>query len=61
MCEDYSEAGKGAAIGAVASGLKKGDAIVVKPEELLEFKLLQPLSVTVHKGKQLFFGESYHA
>ncbi|HWR68103.1 MAG TPA: hypothetical protein VN416_03705 [Desulfomonilia bacterium] len=44
-------AAKGAAIGAVASGLKKGEAIVIPPGELLEFKLQQPLSVTVQKGK----------
>ena len=44
-------AGKGAAIGAVASGLKKGEAIVIEPGELLEFKLQQPLSVTVQKAK----------
>ena len=44
-------AAKGAAIGAVASGLKKGEAIVIQPGELLEFKLQQPLSVTVQKGK----------
>jgi hypothetical protein len=44
-------AAKGAAIGAVASGLKKGEAIVIQSGELLEFKLEQPLSVTVHKEK----------
>jgi hypothetical protein len=44
-------AAKGAAIGAVASGLKKGEAIVIQSGELLEFKLQQPLSVTVQKGK----------
>jgi hypothetical protein len=44
-------AAKGAAIGAVASGLKKGEAIVIQPGELLEFKLQQPLSVTVQKEK----------
>jgi hypothetical protein len=44
-------AAKGAAIGAVATGLKKGEAIVIPPGELLEFKLQQPLNVTVQKGK----------
>jgi hypothetical protein len=46
-----SGAAKGAAIGAVASGLKKGEAIVIQSGELLEFKLEQPLSVTVQKEK----------
>jgi hypothetical protein len=44
-------AAKGAAIGAVASGLKKGEAVVIQSGELLEFKLQQPLSVTVQKVK----------
>ena len=38
-------AAKGAAIGAVASGLKKGEAVVLKPGVVLEFKLQQPLTV----------------
>lgn len=42
-------AGKGAAIGAVASGLKKGETLTVKPGTLLEFKLQQPVSLTVVK------------
>ncbi len=40
-------AGKGAAIGAVASGLKKGQAVTVTPGTLLEFRLQQPLTVSV--------------
>jgi hypothetical protein len=44
-------AATGAAIGAVASGLKKGEAIVIPSGELLEFKLEQPLSVSVQKKK----------
>ncbi len=40
-------AGKGAAIGAVASGLKKGQSVGVNPGSLLEFKLEQPVTVTV--------------
>jgi hypothetical protein len=42
-------AGKGAAIGAVASGLKKGESVSVSPGTLLEFKLQQPVAVTVTK------------
>ena len=42
-------AGKGAAIGAVASGLKKGETISVSSGALLEFKLLQAVSVNVPK------------
>jgi hypothetical protein len=41
------DAGKGAAIGAVASGVKKGEAISVSPGTLLEFQLLQPVTVNV--------------
>jgi hypothetical protein len=40
-------AAKGAAIGAVASGVKKGQTVTVNPGTLLEFKLQQPLTVTV--------------
>jgi len=40
-------AGKGAAIGAVASGVKKGETISVTPGALLEFKLQQPVTVSV--------------
>jgi hypothetical protein len=40
-------AAKGAAIGAVASGVKKGQALTVNPGTLLEFKLQQPLTVTI--------------
>jgi len=42
-------AGKGAAIGAVASGLKKGETLTVKPGSLSEFKLQQPVTITVAK------------
>jgi len=42
-------AGKGAAIGAVASGLKKGETLTVSPGTLLEFKLQQPVSLTIVK------------
>ena len=42
-------AAKGAAIGAAASGVKKGEAVSVSPGTLLEFKLEQPLAVTVAK------------
>jgi len=42
-------AGKGAAIGAAASGLKKGETASVSPGTLLEFKLQQPVAVTVAK------------
>jgi hypothetical protein len=45
---DGSEgAGKGAAIGAAASGIKKGETISVPPGTVLEFKLQQPVAVTV--------------
>jgi len=40
-------AGKGAAIGAAASGIKKGETISVTPGALLEFKLSQPVTVSV--------------
>ena len=40
-------AGKGAAYGAAASGLKKGESIVVSPGTLLEFQLQQPLTVNI--------------
>ena len=40
-------AAKGAAIGAVASGVKKGQTLTVNPGTLLEFKLQQPLTVTL--------------
>ena len=41
------DAGQGAAIGATASLLKKGQTITVPPGALLEFTLSQPLSVRV--------------
>ncbi len=41
------DAGKGAAIGAVASGVKKGEGVSVSPGSLLEFQLLQPVTVNV--------------
>lgn len=37
--------GKGAAIGALASGLKPGQPIVVPPETLLEFEIQQPVTI----------------
>ena len=40
-------AAKGAAIGALASGLKKGQGVTINPGTLLEFKLQQPLTVSV--------------
>lgn len=44
--DDGSEgAGKGAAIGALVSGLKKGQSIVVPPGTLLEFQLVQPVTI----------------
>jgi hypothetical protein len=42
-----SGAAKGAAIGAVASGLKKGETITVSPGSLLEFRLDQPVTVSI--------------
>ncbi len=41
------DAGKGAAIGATATVLKRGETVVVKPGELMEFQLQQPLTVTI--------------
>lgn len=40
-------AATGAAIGAVASGLRKGQAVSLNPGTLLEFRLQQPLTVTL--------------
>lgn len=40
-------AATGAAIGAVASGLRRGETSAVNPGELLEFRLQQPVTVTV--------------
>jgi hypothetical protein len=42
-------AGKGAAIGATASVLKKGETLTVSSGALLEFKLQQPVALTVAK------------
>jgi hypothetical protein len=42
-----SGAAKGAAIGAVASGLKKGETVTVSPGALLEFRLDQPVTVSI--------------
>jgi hypothetical protein len=47
IVEDDQGAGKGAAIGATASLLKKGETVAVNPGTLLEFKLQQPVSVSV--------------
>jgi len=41
------DAGKGAAIGATATVLKRGETVVVKPGKLIEFQLQQPLTVTI--------------
>ena len=41
-----SGAGKGAAIGATASLLKKGETVTVPPGTLLEFTLMQPVTVS---------------
>lgn len=38
---------EGAAIGAIVGGLKRGQTITIPPGTLLEFKLAQPLTVTV--------------
>jgi hypothetical protein len=38
-------AGKGAAIGATASLLKKGQTVTIPPGRLLEFTLTQPVTV----------------
>ena len=40
-------AGKGAAYGAAASGLKKGESVVVSPGTLIEFQLQQPVTVNI--------------
>jgi hypothetical protein len=42
---DKDAVGKGAAIGALASGLKKGQPIVVPPNTLLEFEIQQPVTI----------------
>jgi len=39
------DAGKGAAIGASATVLKRGETVMVRPGELMEFQLQQPLTV----------------
>lgn len=49
IVDEDDSAAKGAAIGAVASGVKKGEAVSVNPGTLLEFKLQQPLTLTVAK------------
>jgi len=47
ITDGRSGAGKGAAIGALASGLKKGESISVGAGTLLEFQLKQPVTVNV--------------
>jgi hypothetical protein len=42
---DKDATGKGAAIGALASGLKPGQPIVVPPQTLLEFEIQQPVTI----------------
>lgn len=49
IVDEEDSAAKGAAIGAVASGARKGEATSVNPGTLLEFKLQQPLTLTVAK------------
>ena len=39
------DAGKGAAIGAVAGGVVRGQTVTVPPGSLLEFTLMQPVTV----------------
>jgi hypothetical protein len=45
--DDDGGAGKGAAIGAGVSLIRKGDSVTVPPGAILEFRLTQPLNVTV--------------
>jgi hypothetical protein len=45
--DDDGGAGKGAAVGAGVSLIKKGDAVTVPPGALLEFRLSQPVQTTV--------------
>jgi hypothetical protein len=44
---DSDDAKKGAAIGAAASVIRKGDAVVVPVGAILEFRLTQPLTLTL--------------
>jgi hypothetical protein len=44
---DDDGAGKGAAVGAAVSVIRKGDSVTVPAGAVLEFRLLQPLTMTV--------------
>jgi hypothetical protein len=44
--DDDGGAGKGAAVGAGVSLIKKGDSVTIPPGALLEFRLSQPATVT---------------
>ena len=46
ISDEEHGAAKGAAIGAVASGVKKGPPVVVSPGTLVEFQLQQPVTLT---------------
>jgi len=43
----FGDAGAGAAVGAGASVIRKGESVTVPPNAILEFRLVQPLQVTV--------------
>jgi hypothetical protein len=43
----WGEAGKGAAVGAGVSVIRKGESVTVPPNAILEFRLVQPIQVTV--------------
>ena len=43
----FGEAGAGAAVGAGASVIRKGESVTVPANAILEFRLVQPLQVTV--------------
>lgn len=48
VVDSHGGAGKGAAIGAGVSLLKKGETVTVPPGALLEFQLTRPLTLNVH-------------
>jgi len=43
----FGEAGKGAAVGAGVSVIRKGESVTVPANAILEFRLVQPFQVTV--------------
>jgi hypothetical protein len=43
----FGKAGKGAAVGAGASVIREGESVTVPANAILEFRLVQPLPVTV--------------